>query len=72
MNAIVNRVGIKRDDMPWMEDKLDEEFKNFILEFPKSSLPKIYELLDKYHDNKKIKIFKSREEIENYLRSLKC
>lgn len=72
LNNAFNRVGIKRDDMPWMEDELDEEFKNFILEFPKSSLPKIYELLDKYHDNKKIIIFKSREEIENYLRSLEC
>lgn len=67
-----NRVGKVRTDMPWKEEELNEEFKRFIIDFPLTSLPRIYELLDKYKDNKKIIILKSRKEIDDYIRSLKC
>lgn len=67
-----NRVGKLRTDMPWKEEELNEEFKRFIIDFPLTSLPRIYELLDKYKDNKKIIILKSRKEIDDYIRSLKC
>lgn len=67
-----NRVGKFRTDMPWKEEELNEEFKRFIIDFPLTSLPRIYELLDKYKDNKKIIILKSRKEIDDYIRSLKC
>ena len=30
-----SRVGIKRDDMPWIEETLNEEFKQKILDFSK-------------------------------------
>ena len=65
-----NRVGKFRTDMPWKEEELNEEFKRFIIDFPLTSLPRIYELLDKYKDNKKIIILKSRKEIDDYIRSL--
>lgn len=68
---IKERIGKKRSDMPWVEDDLDEEFIKFVVNFPINSLPRIYELLSIYKD-KKIVIFKSREEINNYLRSLEC
>lgn len=29
LNGATSRVGIKRDDMPWKEDKLDENFKQY-------------------------------------------
>ena len=64
------RVGKKRDDMPWVEEKLDENFKQCILDFANEKLPKIYELLDKYKDNLNIIIFKSREEADNYIRTI--
>ena len=67
-----NRVGKLRTDMPWKEEELNEEFKRFIIDFPLTSLPRIYELLDKYKDNKKIIILKSRKEIDDYIRSLTC
>ena len=67
-----NRVGKVRTDMPWKEEELNEEFKRFIIDFPLTSLPRIYELLDKYKDNKKIIILKSRKEIDDHIRSLKC
>lgn len=64
------RIGKKRDDMPWIEDKFDEEFKQCIIDFPKKKLPEIYKLLEKYKENRNIIIFKSRKEADEYLMSL--
>lgn len=65
-----SRVGKKRDDLPWVEEILDEEFKQGILNFSKEKLPQIYELLEKYKNNKKIIIFKSRDEADKYVLEL--
>lgn len=62
-----SRVGKKREDMPWVEEELDEKFKQGIIDFANEKLPKIYELLNKYKDNLNITIFKSREEADNYI-----
>ena len=62
-----SRIGKKRDDLPWIEPKLDKEFEQCILKFKNEKLPKIYELLNKYKE-KKIIIFKSREEADNFLK----
>lgn len=64
------RIGKSREEMPWFETELDEEFKQCILEFPKVQLPKTYEMLERYRENKKIIIFKSREEADIYLSGL--
>lgn len=65
------RIGKLRDDMPWIEDKLDEEFEQRIINFSRDKLPKIYELLNKYKNNLNITIFKSRQEADNYIEKLK-
>ena len=65
-----SRVGTKRDDLSWVEEKLDEEFNKIIIDFSKIKLPEIYRLLDKYKDNKDIIIFKTREESDNYIKNL--
>ena len=67
LSGAEERVGKKRDDMPWVEYELDPEFRQWIEAFPKDVLPQIYELLDKYN-NKRIIIFKSREEINTYVK----
>ena len=56
--------------MPWVEEKLDDEFKQVILNFSKEKLPYIYELIEKYKDNKNIVIFKSRDAADKYLLKL--
>ena len=71
LNGATSRVGIKRDDMPWKEDKLDENFKQYIIKFSENNLPEIYNILEKYKDSKEIIIFKSRKEADNYLNNLK-
>ena len=62
-----SRIGKKRKDLPWIEEKLDENFKQIIINFANEKLPQIYELLNKYK-NRNIIIFKSREEADNYIK----
>lgn len=62
-----SRIGKKRDDLPWIEEKLDENFEQSITKFADEKLPQIYKLLDKYKMNHNIIIFKSRDETDNYI-----
>ena len=66
LKGVNARIGKTRDDMPWVEQELDEEFKNWILEFPQKELPRIYSLLEKFND-KNIIILKSHDQIAKYL-----
>lgn len=65
LSGVNTRIGKPRDDMPWIEQELDTQFKQWIIDFPKNELPHIYSLLKKY--DKDIYIFKSRHEINDYL-----
>lgn len=62
------RIGTKREDIPWLETEFDEEFRQWILDFPKDQLPVIYQLLEKYGQNRNVHIFRSRDAAENYLK----
>lgn len=61
-----SRIGTEREDLPWEETEFDEEFRQYIVDFPKEQLPKMYELLEKYKQEKKWIIFRSREEEEEF------
>lgn len=61
------RIGTKREDMPWIEQEFDPEFRQYILDFPKEQLPRIYELVEQYRESKNITIFRSREEADAWL-----
>lgn len=63
------RVGKKREDFPWIETELDEEFRQEIIHFPKDQLPQIYEIIKQNQEGKKIVIFKSRDESDRFLKS---
>ena len=58
--------------MPWVEaeDEEDAEFIEFIKNYNSQSRPQVMELLDKY-SYKKIIIFKSRDEAEEFLTQIK-
>lgn len=64
------RTGKEREDMPWTEMEFDEEFRQWILDFPRDQLPEIYELLEKYRDGKEIIVFRTREEADAYMRDM--
>lgn len=68
--GVKGRIGKKREDMPWVEEEFDEEFRQWILNFPETELPKTYELLEQYGEGKEIHIFHSREDANQYLDSL--
>ena len=69
LEGAASRVGTVREDMPWIEQKFDPEFRQYILDFPKDQLPRIYELIEQYQDSRRIIIFHSREEADNWIDS---
>lgn len=69
LEGAASRIGKERPDMPWVEAEFDQEFRQFIVDFPKDSLPKIYEILKKYEKEKELHIFRKREDAEEYLRT---
>jgi len=64
------RIGKKREDMPWVEQEFDEEFRQWILDFPQDQLPQIYDLLEQYQNGRDIFTFHSRGQAEDYLKTL--
>lgn len=70
LDGAKERVGRKREEMPWIEKILDENFRQRIEEFSQTKLPQIYTWLEQYRDGKNIIIFKSRNEADDYLHSL--
>ncbi len=71
LQGATERIGKGRYDLPWLEKELDPEFEEFIKDFPKASLPQIYELIEKYKKEKHIIIFKSRKEADNYINNMR-
>lgn len=71
LQGATQRLGKGRYDLPWIDTELDPALKQTILDFPRNSLPVIYELINKYKAEKQVVIFKSREDTEVYLDRLK-
>lgn len=67
LQGATDRIGKDRYDLPWLETELDPEFKRFIEDFQKDTLPYIHELLERYKDDKQIVVFRSREEADEYI-----
>lgn len=61
------RIGKPRVDMPWVETEFDEEFRQWILDFPQNELPAVYELINRYKTEKTVYVFRSREETDRFL-----
>ena len=71
LQGVTDRVGKERYDLPWLETQVDPEFRQFIEDFPKDTLPYIYELIEKYKSEKQVIIFKSREEADGFIEKLR-
>ncbi len=71
IQGATDRLGKGRYDLPWIEKELDPEFEEFIKDFAKTSLPKIYELIEKHKAEKQIVIFKSREDSDEFIKTIK-
>lgn len=67
LEGAASRIGQAREDMPWVENEFDAEFRQYIIEFPNDQLPKIYSLIDQYRGIRKITIFRSRDDAETWI-----
>ena len=67
LQGAASRIGIPREDMPWIEREFDPEFRQWIEEFPQTQLPQIYALLSQYGRGREIIIFHSREDSAAWL-----
>ena len=70
IQGATERLGKGRYDLPWIEKELPPTLKQSIEEFPRDSLPRIYDLLKKYSDDKQVIVFKSREAADAYLQTV--
>ncbi|MBO5316985.1 MAG: adenylate kinase [Oscillospiraceae bacterium] len=69
LQGATERLGKGRYDMPWIEKELDPEFEGFIRDFADNSLPRLYELIERYRAEKQVIVFKSRSEADAFLRN---
>lgn len=67
LEGVRARLGRARSDMPWTETAEDAEFMEFIRSYNRLQRPRVLELLEKYAD-KRIIVFKEREQAEAFLR----
>ena len=70
MKGITERVGKKRDDIPWTEHELDPELVALVREYKGKNRPVLLDLFEKYPDKQKL-IFSSRKEADDWLSKLK-
>ena len=71
LQGVTERIGKERYDLPWLETQVDPEFRQFIEDFPKDTLPYIYELIEKHKDEKRVIIFKAREEAAGFIEKMR-
>ena len=71
IQGATDRLGKERYDLPWLETELDPSFRQFIVDFPNDSLPRIYELIEKHGKDKEVVVFKSREDVDDFLEYIK-
>ena len=71
LKGVESRIGKPRDDIPWKEDVFDPEFKQWVINWYKDTLPMVRELLKRYKATKNIIVFKTREEVNSYIEKCK-
>ena len=70
IEGALSRIGKKREDMPWFENELDPEFRQWIESFRANQLPEVYRLLEKYKNNREIVVFRTREQADEFIEKL--
>ena len=70
LQGAIDRLGKERYDVPWIDTEIDPIFKSQIEKFSVDVLPEIYNLLEKHGQNKKIVVFKTREEADKYIEEI--
>lgn len=63
------RIGKEREDMPWTDDRMDEAFRRWIVDFPALQLPVIRNLLSECRPRVRIVVFHTRKEADAFIES---
>lgn len=66
------RLGKRREDMPWTDNEMSPEFRQWIVDFPKLQLPVIRNLLSERRDDVNVFTFRSRAESDNFIANLEA
>lgn len=66
------RLGKRRVDMPWTDNEMNPEFRQWIVDFPKRQLPVIRNLLSGRSDDVHVFTFRSRAESDNFIANLEA
>ena len=69
MEGLRTRVGQKRSDFPWVEQKLEQELVDLVWSYRRDSRPRLLALLDQY-PQKRALIFKTRAAADTWLDQL--
>ena len=70
VNGMKERIGVKRDDIPWVESEEDaDELINWTSDYEEKTRPIELELLAK-HPELNVMVFYTRKEADEYLESL--
>ncbi len=64
------RLGKRREDMPWTDNEMNPEFRQWIVDFPKRQLPVIRNLLSERRKDVNVFTFRSRAESDNFIANL--
>lgn len=71
LDSARSRIGTKRPDLPWIEEAFDPEFEQYITTFPQTRRPEMIKMLQQARENgKAVLIFRSRNEVQEWLCSL--
>lgn len=70
IEGALSRIGKRREDMPWFENELDPQFRQWIESFRENQLPEIYKLLEKYKNGRQIVVFRTREQADKFIEKL--
>lgn len=70
IEGALSRIGKRREDMPWFENELDPQFRQWIESFRENKLPEIYRLLEKYKNGRQIVVFRTREQADKFIEKL--
>lgn len=69
LEGAINRLGKEREDIPWRIDTvLNEDFRQWILDYPQQQIPVIMQHLESYSGT--LYIFKSRKDADKFLQEL--
>lgn len=68
LDGAIERLGKPRVDMPWYDDTLDDEFRQWILDFKSEQAPVIEILLSAFKG--RVVVFESRDAADKYIASL--